>query len=205
MFLVGITGGIASGKSTVAAMLGKFDSQIIDSDDIAREVVLPGSDGLIKVVAEFGPQILEQDGSLSRAELGKIVFDDPEKRLTLEGILHPLIKARTLERISQSKSDIVIYIVPLLVESKVDYPFDFVATIEAGTENQTKRLMESRGMSFEEANARITAQASEAERVARADIRIDGSLGLADLEVAVSKLWSKILLLAEKKAEHGKN
>ena len=205
MFLVGITGGIASGKSTVAEMLGKFDSQIIDADDIAREVVLPGSDGFSKVVAEFGPQILEQDGSLSRAELGKIVFKDPERRLTLEGILHPLIKARTLERISQSKRDIVIYIVPLLIEARVDYPFDFVATIEAGTDNQIRRLIDNRGMSFEEANARITAQASEAERVARADIRIDGSLALADLEVAVSKLWNQILLLAAKKAEHGKN
>jgi dephospho-CoA kinase len=205
MFLVGITGGIASGKSTVAAMLGKFDSQIIDADDIAREVVLPGSDGFSKVVAEFGPQILEQDGSLSRAELGKIVFKDPERRRTLEGILHPLIKARTLERISQSKSDIVIYIVPLLVEARVDYPFDFVATIEAGTDNQIRRLIDNRGMSFEDANERITAQASEAERVARADVRIDGSLALADLEVAVSKLWNQILLLAAKKAEHGKN
>ena len=205
MFLVGITGGIASGKSTVAAMLGKFDSQIIDADDIAREVVCPGSDGFSKVVAEFGPQILEPDGSLSRAELGKIVFKDPERRLTLEGILHPLIKARTLERISQSKSDIVIYIVPLLVEARVDYSFDLVATIEAGTDNQIRRLIDNRGMSFEEANARITAQASEAERVARADVRIDGSLTLADLEVAVSKLWNQILLLAAKKAEHGKN
>jgi len=205
MFLVGITGGIASGKSTVAAMLGKFDSQIIDADDIAREVVLPGSDGLSKVVAEFGPQILEQDGSLSRAELAKLVFEDPEKRQALEGILHPLIKARTLERIGQSKSDIVIYIVPLLVEARVDYPFDFVATIEAGTDNQIRRLIDNRGMSFEEANARITAQASEVERVARADVRIDGSLALADLEVAVSKLWNQILLLAAKKAEHGKN
>ena len=205
MFLVGVTGGIASGKSTVADMLGKFDNEIIDADEIAREVVLPGSEGLRKVVAEFGPQILEKDGSLSRSELAKLVFEDPEKRLTLEGILHPLIRDRTLERISQSKSDIVIYIVPLLVEAKVDYPFDFVATIEAGTGNQTRRLIENRGLSFEEANARITAQASEAERVARADVRIDGSLGLADLEVAVSKLWSQILLLAARKAEDGKN
>ena len=205
MFLVGVTGGIASGKSTVADMLGKFDNEIIDADEIAREVVLPGSEGLRKVVAEFGPQILEKDGSLSRSELAKFVFEDPEKRLTLEGILHPLIKARTLQQISQSKSDIVIYIVPLLVEAKVDYPFDFVVTIEAGTDNQIRRLIENRGMSFEDANARIAAQASEAERVARADIRIDGSLGLADLEVAVSKLWSHIELLAAKKVDHGKN
>jgi dephospho-CoA kinase len=205
MFLVGLTGGIASGKSTVAAMLGKFDNEIIDADEIAREVVLPGTVGLSKVVAEFGPQILEEDGSLSRAELAKLVFKDPEKRLALEGILHPLIKARTLERISQSKSDIVIYIVPLLVEAKVDYPFDLVVTIEAGSENQIQRLVENRGMSTEGAIARIAAQATDAERVARADVRIDGALSLTDLEIEVSKLWNEIQALAEVKAHHGKN
>jgi dephospho-CoA kinase len=205
MFLVGLTGGIASGKSTVAAMLGKFDNEIIDADEIAREVVMPGTVGLSKVVAEFGPQILEEDGSLSRAKLAKLVFEDPKKRLTLEGILHPLIRARTLERISQSKSDIVIYIVPLLVEAKVDYPFDLVVTIEAGRENQIKRLIENRRMSTEGATARIAAQASEAERVARADVRIDGSLNLANLDIAVSKLWDQIQAFAEKKAHHGKN
>jgi dephospho-CoA kinase len=205
MFLVGLTGGIASGKSTVAAMLSKYDNEIIDADEIAREVVLPGTVGLSKVVAEFGPQILEEDGSLSRAELAKLVFEDPEKRLALEGILHPLIRARTLERISQSKSDIVIYIVPLLVEAKVDYPFDLVVTIEAGSENQMQRLVENRGMSTEDATARIAAQATEAERVARADVRIDGALSLTDLETEVSKLRNQMQALAEAKAHHGKN
>lgn len=205
MFLVGLTGGIASGKSTVAAMLSKYDNEIIDADEIAREVVLPGTVGLSKVVAEFGPQILEEDGSLSRAELAKLVFEDPEERLALEGILHPLIRARTLERISQSKSDIVIYIVPLLVEAKVDYPFDLVVTIEAGSENQIKRLVENRGMSTEDAIARIAAQATEPERVARADVRIDGALSLTDLETTVSKHWHQIQSLAEAKAHHGKN
>ena len=205
MFLVGLTGGIASGKSTVAAMLSKYDNEIIDADEIAREVVLPGTVGLSKVVAEFGPQILEEDGSLSRAELAKLVFEDPEKRLALEGILHPLIRARTLERISQSKSDILIYIVPLLVEAKVDYPFDLVVTIEAGSENQIQRLVENRGMSTEGAIARIAAQATDAERVARADVRIDGALSLTDLETEVSKLWNQIQSLAEAKAHHGKN
>jgi dephospho-CoA kinase len=205
MFLVGLTGGIASGKSTVAAMLGKFDNEIIDADEIAREVVMPGTVGLSKVGAEFGPQILEEDGSLSRAKLAKLVFEDPKKRLTLEGILHPLIRARTLERISQGKSDIVIYIVPLLVEAKVDYPFDLVVTIEAGSENQIKRLVENRGMSTEDAIARIAAQATEPERVARADVRIDGALSLTDLETTVSKLWNQIQSFAEAKAHHGKN
>jgi dephospho-CoA kinase len=205
MFLVGLTGGIASGKSTVAAMLGKFDNEIIDADEIAREVVMPGTVGLSKVGAEFGPQILEEDGSLSRAKLAKLVFEDPKKRLTLEGILHPLIRARTLERISQSKSDIVIYIVPLLVEAKVDYPFDLVVTIEAGSENQIKRLVKNRGMGTEDATARIAAQATEPERVARADVRIDGALSLTDLETEVSKLWNQIQALAEAKGHHGKN
>jgi dephospho-CoA kinase len=205
MFLVGLTGGIASGKSTVAAMLGKFDNEIIDADEIAREAVMPGTVGLSKVGAEFGPQILEEDGSLSRAKLAKLVFEDPKKRLTLEGILHPLIRARTLERISQSKSDIVIYIVPLLIEAKVDYPFDLVVTIEAGSENQIKRLVENRGMGTEDATARIAAQATEPARVARADVRIDGALSLTDLETTVSNLWQQIQYLAEAKAHHGKN
>jgi dephospho-CoA kinase len=186
-------------------MLSKYDNEIIDADEIAREVVLPGTVGLSKVVAEFGPQILEEDGSLSRAKLAKLVFEDPKKRLTLESILHPLIRARTLERISQSKSDILIYIVPLLVEAKVDHPFDLVVTIEAGSENQIQRLVENRGMSTEGAIARIAAQATDAERVARADVRIDGALSLTDLETEVSKLWNQIQALAEAKGHHGKN
>ena len=205
MFLVGLTGGIASGKSTVASMLGKYENEIIDADEIAREVVIPGSQGLQKIISEFGPQVLNMDGTLSRDALATVVFNDPTRRVALEEILHPLIKTRTLEKIAQSHSAVVVYVVPLLVEAKVDYPFDLVATIEAGTETQTKRLVENRGMTPEDAASRISAQASEAERVARADVRIDGSLDMADLEIAVSKLWSQIQILAEQKANHGKN
>jgi dephospho-CoA kinase len=205
MFLVGLTGGIASGKSTVASMLGKYENEIIDADEIAREVVIPGSQGLQKIVSEFGPQVLSMDGTLSRAALATVVFNDPTRRAALEEILHPLIKTLTLEKIAQSDSDVVVYVVPLLVEAKVDYPFDLVATIEAGTEIQTKRLVENRGITPEDAAARISAQASEAGRVARADVRIDGSVDMADLEIAVSKLWSQIQILAEQKANHGKN
>jgi dephospho-CoA kinase len=205
MFLVGLTGGIASGKSTVATMLGKYENEIFDADEIAREVVIPGSQGLQKIISEFGPQVINRDGTLSRDALATVVFSDPTRRAALEEILHPLIKTRTLEKISQSHSDVVVYVVPLLVEAKVDYPFDLVATIEAGTETQTKRLVENRGMTPEDAASRISAQASEAERVARADVRIDGSLDMADLEIAVSKLWSQIQILADQKAIHGKN
>ena len=205
MFLVGLTGGIASGKSTVASMLSKYENEIFDADEIAREVVIPGSQGLQKILSEFGPQVLNEDGTLSRAALATVVFNNPTRRAALEKILHPLIKTRTLEKIAQSHSDVVVYVVPLLVEAKVDYPFDLVATIEAGTEAQTKRLVENRGMTPEDAAARISAQASEAERVARADVRIDGSLNIADLETVVSKLWSQIQILAEQKPNHGKN
>lgn len=205
MFLVGLTGGIASGKSTVATMLGKFKNEVIDADEIAREVVIPGSQGLQNIVKEFGPEVLNKDGTLLRPALAAVVFKDPSRRATLEQILHPLIKTRSLEKIVQSHSAVVVYLVPLLVEAKVDYPFDLVVTIEAGTETQTKRLVENRGMTTEDAAARISAQASEVERVARADIRIDGSLGMADLEIAVSKLWREIQLLAEQKANDGKN
>jgi dephospho-CoA kinase len=205
MFLVGLTGGIASGKSTVATMLGKYDNEIFDADEIAREVVIPGSQGLQKIVSEFGPQVLNKDGTLSRAALATLIFNDPAQREALEQILHPLIKTRTLEKIAQSQSDVVVYVVPLLVEAKLDYSFDLVVTIEAGTENQTKRIVENRGMTPEDAAARISAQASEAERVARADVRIDGSLDMADLEIAVSRLWIQIQLLSEQKANYGKN
>ena len=205
MFLVGLTGGIGSGKSTVAAMFGKYDNEIIDADEISREVVTPGSKGLQIVVSEFGTDVLNQDGTLSRADLATIVFKDPARRAVLEGILHPLIRARTLERIENSTSGIVIYVVPLLVEAKVDYPFDFVVTIEAGIESQIQRLIEKRGMSAAEARARVAAQASEAERVARADYRLDGSIGLPDLEIAVSHLWDQIQMLAKQKANNGKN
>jgi len=205
MFLVGLTGGIASGKSTVASMLGKYENEIIDADEIAREVVIPGSQGLQKIVTEFGPQVLNMDGTLSRAALATVVFNDTIRRAALEEILHPLIKTRTIEKIAQSDRDVVVYVVPLLVEAKVDYPFDLVATVEAGTETQIKRLVENRGMTPEDASTRIAAQASEAERVARADVRIDGSLDMPNLEIAVSKLWNQIQILAEQKANHGKN
>ena len=134
-----------------------------------------------------------------------MIFADPNRRTTLEGILHPLIKGRTMQRIMQSQSEIVFYFVPLLVEAKVDYPFDFVVTIEAGTKNQIKRLVENRGMSVQDAASRIAAQATEVERVSKADLRIDGSVDLADLEVAVANFWKQVQLMATKKADHGKN
>lgn len=205
MFLVGLTGGIASGKSTVSAMLGRLGAEVIDADLVAREVVEPGTKGLAEIVAVFGEVILEADGSLSRAALGQLVFADSAQRIKLESILHPLIKERTMQRIAQSKSSVVVYVVPLLVEANVDYPFDLVVSIEAGVEAQIQRLIDTRNLAREDALARIKAQATEAQRVQRADVRLDGSLTLAELEIEVSKLWQSILRQASLKAGDGKN
>lgn len=205
MYLVGLTGGIASGKSTVSAMLGKFDTEIIDADVVAREVVVPGSPGLTQIVQEFGDAVLDDDGALSRMELARIVFADTERRLKLEDIVHPLIKARTMELISKSQSGVIAYVVPLLVEASVDYPFDFVVTVETGVDEQIRRLTDKRGLSREQAHARVQAQATEAQRVHRADYRIDGSTSLSDLEKQVSLLWSEIERRASEKASHGTN
>jgi dephospho-CoA kinase len=205
MFLVGLTGGIASGKSTVASMLERLSAEIIDADIIAREVVEPGTDGLSKVVQAFGESVLQSDGSLSREALASVVFGNQEQRSRLEAILHPLIKERTSSRIATSTAAVVVYVVPLLVEANVDYPFDFVVTIESGVETQTQRLIESRGLTLAEAEARISSQATEAQRVARADFLVDGSVALTELEAQISKLWQLILQKAAKKANNGKN
>ena len=205
MFLVGLTGGIASGKSTVSAMLERLGAEVIDADLVAREVVEPGTKGLAEIVAAFGEVILEADGSLFRAALGQLVFADSAQRIKLESILHPLIKERTMQRIAQSKSSVVVYVVPLLVEANVDYPFDLVVSIEAGVETQIQRLIDTRNLAREYALARIKAQATEAERVQRADVWLDGSLTLAELEIQVSKLWQSILRQASLKAGDGKN
>ena len=205
MFLVGLTGGIASGKSTISAMLERLGAEVIDADIIAREVVEPGTQGLEEVVLAFGKFIQNADGSLSREALAALVFGNQEQRLKLESILHPLISTRTSQRIAASTAPVVVYVVPLLVEANVDYPFDFVVTVESGEETQLQRLVESRGLSQEEAINRIQSQATEEQRVAKADVRLDGSLPLSGLEAQVSKLWQSILLKAAKKAGNGEN
>lgn len=205
MFLVGLTGGIASGKSTVSAMLERLGAEVIDADLIAREVVEPGTRGLREVTLAFGESILNPDGSLSRETLASLVFGNQENRRVLEAILHPLIKERSNGRIAASTAVVVVYVVPLLVEANVDYPFDLVVTIESGVETQTKRLIETRGLSLEAATDRINAQATEERRVERADVRLDGSLPLSDLEEDVSRLWQSIWSKAEQKAGNGEN
>ena len=199
MYLVGLTGGIASGKSYVASVLAEFGASTVDADQVAREVVVPGSPGLVQVVGAFGYEILLPSGDLDRAKLGNIVFTDPKKRLELESILHPLIRARTTQLIGEQVSDIVVYAVPLLVEASVDYPFDAIITVEAGVENQVSRLMASRSMPESEARKRIDAQTSRAEREARADFVIDSSGTKEQTKQQVELVWIQLLESARAK------
>jgi dephospho-CoA kinase len=205
MYLVGLTGGIASGKSYVASLLEELGASTIDADQVARDVVIPGSSGLVQVVAAFGYEILLPGGELDRAKLGNIVFSDSAKRLELESILHPLIKARTTQLISEQVSDLVVYAVPLLVEANVDYPFDAIITVEAGVENQVSRLIQSRAMPEAEARARILAQTSSSKREARADFVIDSSGTKDQTQKQVEKVWRQLQDMAKAKANNAEN
>jgi dephospho-CoA kinase len=193
MYLVGLTGGIASGKSYVASLLTEFGASTIDADQVAKEVVVPGSPGLAQVVGAFGYEILLSSGELDRSKLGAIVFADPKKRLELEEILHPLIKARTTQLIGEQASEIVVYAVPLLVEANVDYPFDAIITVEAGVENQVSRLMQSRSMAESDARARIEAQTSASDRESRANFVIDSSGTKDQTKRQVELVWQKLI------------
>jgi dephospho-CoA kinase len=203
MFLVGLTGGIASGKSTVGDLLENAGARVIDADQVAREVVAPGTKGLALVKAEFGKSVLDAEGSLSRGALAGVVFGDENKRKRLEAILHPLIRERSMKLFQEASSEIVVYQVPLLVEASVDYPFDLVVTVEAGARQQIERLVETRGLSEQQASSRVQAQASEQQRVARADVRIDSSNSLEQLEKDVAVLWLQIQQLSAKKGRDG--
>lgn len=203
MFLVGLTGGIAAGKSTVASHLVSLGAFEIDADKLAREVVEPGQPALAKIQVEFGPAVINADGTLNRKALGEIVFADPAARLKLEAITHPAIRSLSLARIEQNgEFEVVIYNVPLLVEAKVDLPFDFVITVEAPQKEQIKRLVENRGLTEEAAKAIIAAQASPAERANAADLIISSNQPLVLMLKDVDSAYRQILLLAEAKRSH---
>lgn len=204
MFLVGLTGGIAAGKSTVAAHLVSLGACEIDADKLAREVVEPGTPALAEIERKFGTTVINSDGSLNRQALGQIVFSDAAKRLELEAITHPAIRALSLQRIAQNDEfEVVIYNVPLLVEAKVDLPFDYVITVEAPEKEQIKRLVENRGMTIEAAKAIIAAQASPAQRANASDLIISSNQPLVLMLKDVDAAYRQILQLAEAKRTHG--
>lgn len=198
MYLVGLTGGIASGKSTVAADWVERGGVEIDADQLAREVVEPGTPGLASIFKTFGENVIK-DGALDRQALGAMVFSDEGKRKKLEAIVHPLVKALAAERISTLPSDsIVIYNVPLLVEAAVDLPFDKVVTVEAPAEKQIERLIEHRNMSRSDAEQRVAAQVSPVERANAADVILNSNQDLRLLLKDAGRLWQQIELEADR-------
>jgi dephospho-CoA kinase len=178
--LIALTGGIGSGKSTVARRWVELGATEIDADVLAREVVAPGSTGLAIVAKQFGSEVLAADGTLDRASLAKIAFSSEENRKLLESILHPLIQQLALEKV-EGLSGVIVYTIPLFVESNSKLKFDKVVTISCDEAVRVKRLVESRGMSEGEAISRISAQASDAQREAVSDIVIDSNCTMAEL------------------------
>ncbi len=190
MLRVGLTGGIGSGKSTVAARLRELGALLIDSDVLAREVVAPGSDGLAAVRDRFGDGVIAPDGSLDRPALGALVFADEQARRDLEAITHPRIARRTAELAAGAgEGQVVVHDVPLLVEKHMGPAYHLVVVVGAGEEIRVERLTRTRGMSAQEARSRIAAQATDAQRRAAADVWLDNEGTPEQLQVAVDRLW----------------
>jgi dephospho-CoA kinase len=177
--LIALTGGIGSGKSTVAAEWVSLGATEVDADVLAREVVEPGSEGLAQVAKEFGSEVINPDGTLNRAALAGKAFASEEARKKLERILHPLIQGLAAEKISQI-SGVVVYTIPLLAETKSALKFDKVVTISCPEDVRVKRLI-ARGLSEDDARRRIAAQASDAEREQKADIVISSDCDKSEL------------------------
>ncbi|MDY7527849.1 MULTISPECIES: dephospho-CoA kinase [unclassified Cryobacterium] len=196
MYLIGLTGGIASGKSTVASALTEHGAVVIDADRLAREVVEPCSPVLAAIAAEFGTALVGPDGALDRPRLGAIVFGDPAALARLNAIVHPAVRSLTNARIRAAglanPSAVVVYDVPLLVEAAVEHPFDLVVVTQATPETRMQRMVDLRRMSQEDAAMRIRAQADDAERLAIADVVIDTDGTLEHTLRQVDALWERV-------------
>jgi dephospho-CoA kinase len=193
MLRVGLTGGIGSGKSEVSRRLSGHGAIVIDADLIAREVVAPGSDGLAEVVSAFGPGLLQADGSLDRVRLGDIVFADQAKLATLNAIVHPRVGARMRElEESAGPGSIVVHDVPLIAENDLAAAYDLVVVVDVPPRLQLDRLVRLRGMTREQARARMSAQATRQQRLAVAGIVLDNSGSLAELDRQVGDLWTEL-------------
>jgi dephospho-CoA kinase len=194
MIAVGLTGGIGSGKSTAAALLVERGAVLVDADRLARQVVEPGTDGLQRVVERFGPAILLADGTLDRPQLASIVFADEAARRDLNAIVHPAVGVLMAERLTalHTTDDIVVLDVPLLVEggARDRYAVAGVLVIDTPVDLAVERLVESRGMGRADAEARVAAQASRAERLAAADYVIVNMGSLEELALMVDRAWA---------------
>lgn len=195
---IGLTGGIGSGKSTVARMLVERGARLVDADAIARQLMEPGQPALSAAVQAFGQEILNPDGSLNRPALAALVFADESKRQVLNGIVHPLVRAESARQVEAARAElgedaVVVEDIPLLAETGQAARFDGVLVVEVEQGERLRRLVEFRGMDEADARARMAAQASDGERRALATWVIDNSGSLEQTEAQVDQVWSKIL------------
>ncbi len=192
---IGLTGGIAAGKSMVSGLLAELGAWILDADAISREVVEPGTEGLKAVAAEFGEKVLLPDGTLDRRALGAEVFGDPKKLERLNGILHPIIKAEMLRRAAeieeQYPEDIVIFDVPLLIESGWQDVADEVWLVSAPVEQRIRRIAMRDGLDEEQAMERISAQMTDEQKAKYADVIINNGGSIQELKERVTKLYAE--------------
>ncbi len=194
MVRVGLTGGIASGKTAVAELLAERGAVVIDADVLAREVVQPGTFGLDAVVDRFSTDVLNSDGSLNRAALGAVVFADATARRDLEAIIHPAVRSRAAAIEAAAPADsIVVHVIPLLVETGQERDFDVCVVVDADPQQQLDRLQARNGLSAAEAEARIAAQATREERLTAADHVIDNNGTPQQLAAQVDRLWQLLL------------
>ena len=201
MLRVGLTGGIGSGKSEVSRRLAARGAPIIDADLAARDVVQPGTPGLGEIATVFGPRVLRPDGSLDREQLGQLVFADPGLRAKLNAIVHPLVHERMRQLEQQAiaaagPAAIIVHDVPLLAENGLGRGFDTVLVVDAPDDQRVQRLTATRGMTAAHAQDRMAAQASRQQRLAIADIVIDNSGTLDDLDRRVDEVWAVLRDLA---------
>lgn len=194
---VGLTGGVASGKSTVSALLDELGAVVIDADQIAREVVAKGTPGLEAIVTEFGPELLGPGGELDRPAMGRLVFGHDDARRRLEAIVHPLVRARAAELEAQASPDaVVVHDIPLLAETGQAGDFDAVLVVDAPRELQIERMTRDRGWTEEDAVARINAQATREDRLAIATHVIENAGTREELEARVQQVYADLTAAA---------
>jgi len=204
---IGLTGGIAAGKSVVAARLAELGAVVIDSDRLARDAVRPGSVGLDEVIDAFGKSVVAPDGSLDRAALGRIVFADPAALSRLNAIVHPIVRRLAAEREAAAGAAeagaVVVHDIPLLIETGQADTFHMLVVVHTPAETRVRRLVADRGLTDADARRRIATQADDEVRLALADVVLDGTRSVEDLRAQVDELWARILQerVAEVEAE----
>lgn len=196
MIRIGLTGGIAAGKSVASARFAELGAAVIDHDVLAREAVEPGTVGLDQVVAAFGPEVLTADGSLDRPALGHIVFGDRARLDLLSSIVHPEVARLSAEReaaiATADANAVVVHDIPLLVETGQQETFHVVVVVDAPADLRIRRLVENRGMDLPEARRRVASQATDEARLAAADVVLPGTHEESDLRAAVDALWARL-------------